>query len=131
MPDGALGAFLTILGILAAVSVAVSYVLGLVQRERRSTLRANNEDLLQRVDVLEKENASLKGIVAAQQAQINALQETVRGAPEVLQLRKEILDLFQRHEAEAHERAQHLIESQDRVAEAIGQFTRAVRDAQR
>lgn len=129
MPDGAVGVFLGVLAIAAALAAVVGYFLVKVRDARDDVLRKTNDDLLQRVDVLERDKATLEARVAAQQTQINALQDLASGTSAIKALEAHLLAFFEKHESEAHERYRMLIESQDHVAEAIGKFTVAVKEA--
>jgi cell division protein FtsB len=125
--EGALGTLLTVLGITVAAAFVVAYFTVNLRRMRDDTLRKINEDLENRLELLERENAALKATVDDLRNQVSALHKVVTGSDAIAALRSEL----ERHEVNADQRYHMLIESQDRVAQAIGVFTQAVRDVRR
>lgn len=131
MFDNAVSTFVTILGITVAAAFVVAYFTVQVKRFRDETLRKTNEDLKERVDVLEDENRLLKSTVEDLRNQVVALHQVVTAAAAIAELRNDLLSVFERHESNAASRHQFIIEGQDAVAQAIGHFSEVVKDARR
>lgn len=94
-------------------------------------LRRNNEDLLQRIKLRNEDIAALEVKNTALENQVAVLHDLAKGTSAAEKLRVDLLAFFEKHEDMAHERYMLLIESQDKVAKAIGHFTAAVEDRNR
>jgi outer membrane murein-binding lipoprotein Lpp len=124
--DGALSILLSVLALTVAAAFVVAYFLANVRKAKDDVLRANNSDLEHRVALLEQDKTALEVQVKAQQKQIDVLRDLASGTTAIKEMDARLLGFFERHEQMADERYRMLIETQDRVAEAIGKFTEAV-----
>lgn len=95
-----------------------------ILRSSNADLRAANTDLLQQVRVLETDRDKVM-------RENDVLRDLVSGSTAIQKMHTDLLALFKEHESNAEQRFRLFIESQDRVAEAIGHFMEAVREARR